>query len=140
MVAEGFPFARHISYDEVYQLFPPAEMDNIRPMTNKFCEVDQQVNMAVRPFVPEVNFNETHSSMYLMQHKEQFAVDRRSMKNIYSDARAKGPVSDARLLFNSSHYVHALNDSIHLFIRVIGVLRGVVSEQEANCIPRIRLQ
>ena len=68
LLGEGFRFARRVEYEEVCQLIPLEKLPKMCVVTIKFCEVDERVYMAVRPFHRELNLNEAHSCMYLVQH------------------------------------------------------------------------
>ena len=85
LLGQGFLFARRVEYEEVSQLIPPEELRKMRVVTIKFCEVDERVYMAVRPFNRELNVNEGHSCMYLAQHGAEFGVDRSLMNKRFSD-------------------------------------------------------
>ena len=54
-----------------------------------------------------------------MQPGAEFAVDRSQMKKRFTEARAKGRMSDAMLLFpDFSEHIQELENTIHLVIRV----------------------
>ena len=77
--------------------------------------------MAMRPFMRELDVNEAHSWMYLLQHKEEFGVACPSRKKKVSDARGKCRMIDAMMPFNAfSQHVSELNDSSPLVVRVRG--------------------
>ena len=102
LLGEGFRFARRIDYEEVSQLIPLEKLRKMCVVSIKFCEVDERVYMAVRPFHRELNLNEAHSCMYLVQHGTEFGVDRSLMKKRFSDARAKGRMSTQGFSFTTS--------------------------------------
>ena len=59
--------------------------------------------------------------MFLAQHRTEFGVDRSVMKKRFSDARAKGRMPDAKILFEDfSLHIPELQYTFHLVIRVQG--------------------
>ena len=119
LLDEGFRFPRRVEYEEVCQVIPLEKLRKMCVVTIKFCELDERVYMAVRPFHRELNLNEAHSFMYLVQIGREFGVDRSLMKKRFSDARAKGRMPDAKLLFNDfSLHVPVLQNTFHLVLRV----------------------
>ena len=91
--------------------------------------------MAVRPFDRELNLNEGHSCIDLPQHGAEFVVDRSLINKRFSDARGKGRMSDAKMLFyDFSEHIGELENTIYLVIRLQGAkdltmeIRGILME------------
>ena len=63
LLGAGFRLARRDANEEVIQFIPLEERRKIPVVTIKFCEVDERLYMAVRPFHRELNRNEWHSCM-----------------------------------------------------------------------------
>ena len=101
MLGEGLRFAKRLEYEEVSQLILPQKLRKMCVVAIRFCEVDERVYMAVRPFHRELNLNRAHSCMYLVQHCTEFGVVRSMMNKSFSHARAKGRMPDASMLFKN---------------------------------------
>ena len=107
----------------------------MRVVPIKFCQVDEREYMAVRPFHRELNLNEGHSCSYMEQHGAEFGADRSLMNKRFRDARAKGRMTDAKILFfDFSEHIQELQNTFHLVIRVQGAkeltmeIRGTLME------------
>ena len=120
MISEGFRFASHFQYDEVNQLLSPAERQNMPILRIKVGQGDEEFYMAVPPLLPELNLKEAHCCMYLLQHVEEFGVDRTSMNKKFTDSRAKCRMTDAKILFYAFYqHVPELYDSMNPVVRGI---------------------
>ena len=58
MLSERFRFGKRFHYDELKPLLTREKMYDMRVVSIKICEVYEQVCIAVRPFLSELNLNE----------------------------------------------------------------------------------
>ena len=55
--------------------------------------------MPLSPFHPELNLNEAHSCMFLVQHEHGCKVNHSALNKKFRDARPTGRMSNAKVLF-----------------------------------------